>query len=102
MAETERLVTFHLLGQDFSFYTGASEEEMDSILGLVRRHIEDANRSGGAIPVSKVAVLACLNLASRYVKLKQDFDEFQDESEVRLRLVNEKLQDVLSQEKDRS
>lgn len=85
MSEKERLVTFTLLGQDYAFYTGASEEEMERILGLVRKLVEDKNSDArsGTIPVSKTAVLACLNIASRYIKLKQDFEEYKKENDLR-------------------
>ena len=41
MAEQERLVRLTLLGQDYTFYTGASEEEMEKILDLVKKMFED-------------------------------------------------------------
>lgn len=100
MAESERLVKFHLLGQDFAFYTGASEEEMEMILGLVRQQVEDSNGdSGGTIPVSKIAVMACLNLASRYVRLKRDLDEYRNVTRNQLQSLNEKIEQHFSLEK---
>jgi cell division protein ZapA len=93
MPNSERLVKFNLLGQDFAFYTGASEEEMEAILDLVRQLVEDnSNESGKTIPVAKVAVMACLNLASRYVRLKQDFDDYRLGSEARLGVLCEKIE----------
>lgn len=93
MPNSERLVKFNLLGQDFAFYTGASEEEMEAILDLVRQLVEDnSNESGKTIPVAKVAVMACLNLASRYVGLKQDFDDYRLGSEARLGVLCEKIE----------
>ena len=93
MPNSERLVKFNLLGQDFAFYTGASEEEMEAILDLVRQLVEDnSNESGKTIPVAKVAVMACLNLASRYVVLKQDFDDYRLGSEARLGVLCEKIE----------
>lgn len=85
MAEKERLVSFSLLGQDYSFYTAASEEEMSRILNLVRKLTEDSMDKGrvGTIPASKTAVMACLNIASRYIKLQQDFDEYRKENDAR-------------------
>ena len=84
MTDKERLVKFQLLGQEFAFYTGASEDEMEKILGLVRKLIDEGNGDrgrGGTIPASKVAILACLNIASRYIKLRQDFDNYRRDSE---------------------
>lgn len=93
MPNSERLVKFNLLGQDFAFYTGASEEEMEAILDLVRQLVEDnSNESGQTIPVAKVAVMACLNLASRYVRLKQDSDDYRLASEARLGVLCEKIE----------
>ena len=64
MSDQERLVRFTLLGQDFTFYTGSSEEEMKEILELVKKMVED-NTTGvsGTLPASRVAVMACLNMA---------------------------------------
>jgi cell division protein ZapA (FtsZ GTPase activity inhibitor) len=92
MSDSERLVRFSLLGQDYRFYTGSSEEEMEEILTLVRGLIEE-NSSGehGTIPVSKIAVMACLNIASKYIKLRGEFDDYRISSEERLHRVNEKI-----------
>ena len=99
MAEPERLIKFHLLGQDFAFYTGASEEEMDAILSLVRQQAEDSSSgTAGTIPVSKIAVMACLNIASRYVRLKRDMDEYRHVTEDKLQQLNEKLEKHLFRE----
>jgi cell division protein ZapA len=100
MAESERLVRFHLLGQEFAFYTGASEEEMDAILNLVRQQVEDnSTEAGGSIPVSKIAVMACLNIASRYIRLKRDLEEYRTVTETKLQALNEKMERHFSLEK---
>ena len=100
MAEPERLIKFNLLGQDFAFYTGASEEEMDVILNLVRQQVED-NKGGpaGTIPVSKVAVMTCLNLASRFVRLKREFEEYKEVTHGQIQSLNEKLEHHFTLEK---
>lgn len=92
MTDTERLVTFEILGQEYKFYTGASEEEMESILALVRPLVETGSANAvGTLPVGKIAVLACLNIASRYVKLQCEFDEYRQKSEQRLGRVNAEI-----------
>ena len=83
MSDKERLVRFTLLGQEYTFYTGASEEEMDEILGLVKKLVEEGSSVRGTIPASKVAILACLNIASRYIKLREDFERYKVENEMR-------------------
>gem|GEM_PF-4812038 len=43
----------------------------------------------GSLPISKVAVLACLNIASRHVRLQQEHENYQIETEERLKRLNE-------------
>jgi len=92
MSETERLVRFELLGQEYKFYTASSEEELRTIFSLVRQLVETSSpQTTGTLPVGKVAILACLNIASRYVKLKQDFEGYQRDSEERIVRLNEEI-----------
>lgn len=100
MSEQERLVRFSLLGQDYTFYTGASEEEMEKILDMVKKMIED-NGSGlsGTLPTSKIAIMACLNMASRFMKLNQDFERYRMEMDEKLISINRRLESALQLEK---
>lgn len=99
MVEQERLVTFELLGQEYKFYSAASEEEMKSILSLVRQLVEtDSSQQVGTLPVSKIAILACLNIASRFVKLEQEFTEYKLDSENRFARLNDEIRAKLISE----
>lgn len=101
MSESERLVEFSLLGQNFAFYTGASEDEMESILSLVQEQIESiggGDKPGGTIPVSKIAVMACLNLASSYLKLQQEHNQYRQRFESKLEDINQRLDFVLAED----
>lgn len=99
MSDLERLVRFKLLGQEYSFYTGASEAELDAVFNLVKSLIEEnVGGSKGTLPVSKVAILACLNIASRYVKIQQEFDSYRENAERRIGLLNEKIMSRLYSE----
>ena len=92
MSEKERLVRFELLGQEYAFYSAASEEEMKVILALVRQLFENGStHSTGTLPVGKIAIMSCLNIASRYVKLKQEFKEYKDDSEKRIAKLSEEI-----------
>ena len=92
MSDNERLVRFELLGQEHSFYTAASEEEIQSIFSLVSGLVESGSpHSKGTLPVSKIAILACLNIASRYVKLKREFEEYRHSSGARIVRLNEEI-----------
>lgn len=96
----ERLVRFELLGQEYSFYTGAPESEVEDILGLVKELVKD-NMSGasGSIPVSKAAVLVSLNIASRYFELKSTFDAYKANTEQRIATLTRQIDSGLSPEK---
>jgi cell division protein ZapA (FtsZ GTPase activity inhibitor) len=100
MSDQERLVRFRLLEQDYTFYTGASEEEMDEVLDLVRKMVEDnATGSPGTLPASKVAIMACLNMASKFMKLKRDFEAYKEETEGRINNINNRLENLFFFEK---
>ena len=90
MTESERLVRFKLLGQEYAFYTGASDAELDAVFSMVRELVEENIRGPqGSLPISKVAILACLNIASRHVRLQQEYSNYQIETEERLKRLNE-------------
>jgi cell division protein ZapA len=92
MTNSERLVKFDLLGQEYKFYTAASEEELKSILSLVRQLVENNSaQATGTLPVGRLAILACLNIASQYVKLKQDFDDYRWDTEQRMMRMSEEI-----------
>ncbi len=100
MAEAERLVRFTLLGQEHALYTAASDEEMAAILDLVRSLTEagSANMTG-TLPIGKIAVLACLSIASRYVRLEREFAAYRQDSEGRLARLTEQIRAGLTDER---
>ena len=99
MSETERLVKFELLGQEYKFYTAASEDEMRAILSLVRELVETSSpQTTGTLPVGKVAILACFNIASRYAKLKDELEGYKKDSEERIVRLNEEIRSKLLSE----
>jgi len=99
MSEKERLVRIELLGQEHSFYTAASEEEIQSIFSLVSSLVESgAPNSSATLPVSRIAILACLNIASRYVKLEREFEEYKSTSGTRIIKLCEEIDAKLSGE----
>lgn len=92
MSDKERLVKFELLGREYKFYTASSEDELRTIFSLVRELVEtDAPQNTGTLPVGKVAMMACLNIASRYVKLSQEFEGYKRDSEERLVRISEEI-----------
>ena len=76
----DRLVKFEVLGQEYPLYTDAPEEDVQEILGLVKEQLEGVEQST-SLPVNKLAILASLNLAGKYVRLKRDFESYKIEVE---------------------
>lgn len=96
MSGSERLVSFELLGQEYQFYTGAGEAEMEEILSLVREQVEGVRGSRrGTLPAGKVAVMACLNIASKYILLKEEFDRYRSDNEERAAQLSEEIRNSL-------
>ncbi len=98
---SERLVKFSLLGQNFAFYTGASEEEMEKILALVKDQLESVgggSKPGGTIPVGKIAVLACLNMASSHLQLEREYRQFRQQFTSKIEDINQRLDFFLAED----
>lgn len=73
----ERMVKLEVLGQEYPLYTDAPEEDVEEILHLVKSQIEDHSKASKSIlPSNKIAVLASLNMAGKYVQLKRDFEKY--------------------------
>ncbi len=73
---------------------------MERILDLVKTMVEDKG-SGmpGTLPTGKIAVMACLNIASKFMKLSQDFEKYKTETDKKIVKMNKKLESVLLREK---
>jgi len=80
----ERRVRFNLYGQEFSFYTDASEEEVEQVINMVRAELDEESQGAlTSLPSNKMLVLGCLQIAAKYVQLEKEYDRFrnkQDES----------------------
>ncbi len=79
----DRLVRFSLFGQEFSFYTDSSEEEVDNIIAFVQQELETAEQAGSSsMPSNKMVVLGCLRIAAKYIELEKEFKKFRQEQDV--------------------
>lgn len=82
----DRLVRFHLFGQEFTFFSDAPEEEVESIIALLRQELDSGEKiSKSAVPSSKMLVLGCLRMTAKYVQLQREYQQFQQSH---LRLIN--------------
>lgn len=89
----ERLVTFKVLGQEYPLYTDAPEKDVQEILSLVKMQLEHAGQaSPHVLPANKLGILTCLNIASKYVKLKREHEEYKNLVEAKISLLSEKIE----------
>ena len=73
----DSLVRFHLFGQEFTFYSDASEDEVEAIIDLLRQELEGGETvSRSAVPSSKILVLGCLRMTARYVQLQREYQDY--------------------------
>jgi len=78
----DRLVRFQLFGQEYTFYSAAPEDEVDSAIEFVRHELEDNDkRSRSSVPSSKMLVLGCLRMAAKYAQLNREYSEFRQVQE---------------------
>ena len=80
----ERLISFTLYGQEFSFYSDVPDDEVEEALSILRRELGVPEQCGPTttVPSSTMLVLACLRIATRYVKLTREFDRFYAERRI--------------------
>ncbi|MBP7516866.1 MAG: cell division protein ZapA [Desulfobulbus sp.] len=73
----DRLVRFHLFGQEFTFYSDAPEDEVEEVIDLLRQELEAGEKVGrSAVPSSKILVLGCLRMTARYVQLQREYQDY--------------------------
>ena len=86
----ERLVSFNLFGQEFSFYSDAPEDEVQGAIAMLRDELEGTDLAArSTVPSSTMLVLGCLQLAAGYVKLDKEFSSFRTEQELSIdKLIN--------------
>jgi len=82
VAMEERLVSFTLFGQEFSFYSDAPDDEVQGAVAMLRDELEGTELAArSTIPSSKMLVLGYLQLAARYVRLDKEFNTFRASQE---------------------
>lgn len=92
----DRLVRFNLFGQEFTFYSDASEEEVASVITLLRDELESNEKiSKSSVPSSKMLVLGCLRMAAKYVQLKREHSEYRQAQDRTVAQLIDKLSSTL-------
>lgn len=88
----ERLVSFKVLGQEYPLYTDAPEKDVQEILSLVKTQLENVGQaSQHVLPANKIGILTSLNIASKYVKMKREYEEYKQRVEEQISLLSDKI-----------
>lgn len=87
----ERLVKFEVLGQEYTLYTDAPEEDVQEILDLVRSQMEHNSKFATMLP-AKVAVLVSLNMAGKYVKLKREYEKLKQKESQKITSIVDQIE----------
>lgn len=90
-----RLFKFEVFGHEYSLRTEAPEEDVLEILEMVRGHLHETSSSSSVVLSSKSAILASLNMAGKYVKLKRDFENYRVEVESLSSQIRKKIEDFI-------
>ena len=91
----ERLVHFQLFGQEFTFFSDASDAEVDEIVKLVRREFEGVDgKYASSIPSSKLLVLGCLRIASRFVQQEKESEDYRRRRDSTIGNLIERMADI--------
>ncbi len=78
----ERLVSFTMFGQEFTFYSDAPDDEVQGAIAMLREELEGTDLAvRSTVPSSTMLVLGCLRLAARYVNLDKEFNAFRTDQE---------------------
>ena len=71
-------VRVEILGESLSVTSDESEEHVRRVAAEVDRRMREIANGGHVVSSFTVAVIAALNIASEYQKLKQEYEQVQD------------------------
>lgn len=87
------MVSFKVLGQEYPLYTDAPEKDVQEILSLVKTQLENVGQaSQHVLPANKIGILTSLNIASKYVKMKREYEEYKQRVEEQISLLSDKIE----------
>lgn len=91
----DRLVRFTLFGQEFTFYSDASEEEVGAVIALLQQELEVEGPSRrSSVPSSKMLVLGCLRIAAKYVQAQRTQSRDDEKQRQRITRLIDKIASV--------
>ncbi len=87
-----------ILGGRYTIKSSYQSAFVDRTAALVNHEMNEIIRDGGVIPTDKVAILACMNLASELLKIREEYQGVRDRITKRLEKILAMLDTCLAQE----
>lgn len=85
----EKCFNINILGQELSVLTDSGDEHVESVVKYVNNKIEEAGKTASNINNLNIAILAALNIADEYIRVKGVYNQLESRSEKLINLINE-------------
>ena len=85
----EKCFNINILGQELSVLTDSGDEHVESVVRYVNNKIEEAVKTASNINNLNIAILAALNIADEYIRVKGVYNQLESRSEKLINLINE-------------
>jgi cell division protein ZapA len=85
----EKCFNINILGQELSVLTDSGDEHVENVVSYVNNKIEEAGKKVSNINNLNIAILAALNIADEYIKVKGAYNQLESRSEKLINLINE-------------
>lgn len=94
-SEKPNLVHVEIFGQGYAVRAGAEPGYVEQLAAYVDEKMREVSRTSGAVDSVRIAVLAALNLADEYFRLRTEGQKGTDELEERAARLAQELSSVL-------
>ncbi len=85
----EKCFNINILGQELSVLTDSGDEHVENVVSYVNNKIEEAGKKASNINNLNIAILAALNIADEYIKVKGAYNQLESRSEKLINLIDE-------------
>ncbi len=90
-----RTVKFKVLGDVYSIETELNDDEVGEVMETVRLRVEEISGPGAAFLSRDCAVLATLNMATEYIRMKREFTVYRRKMNSYLRGLSKRIEESL-------
>jgi len=73
----------NILGQSLSVLHGSGDDYVENVIRYVKDRMQEVERSSGGINTLSIAILAALNIADDFFKLKEAKDSIYNQMEIK-------------------